>query len=61
MSAPANFDDRAAFALMVLNLADIVQVSDEHIWVSITREDWEALYPPAPMLSELTIQPEVTP
>lgn len=57
MSAPA---DRAAFALMVLDLADIVQVADEHIWVSIAREDWETLYPPPSAPAALSTPPETT-
>ena len=52
----AEFDDRAQFALMVLNLADIVQVSDEHICSNITREDWEALYPPPSAPAALSLK-----
>ena len=52
------FDDRAQFALMVLNLADVIEEFDDRLWVSIAREDWEALYPPPPVPST---QPEVTP
>ena len=54
----AEFDDRAQFALMVLNLADVIEEFDDRLWVSITREDWEALYPPAPVPST---PPEDTP
>ena len=54
----AEFDDRAQLALMVLNLADVMHEFDDCIWVSISREDWEELYPPAPVLST---PPEDTP
>lgn len=57
----AEFDDRAAFALMVLNLADVIQEFDNHIWVSIPREDWEELYPPTGAPTAPEPAQEVTP
>jgi hypothetical protein len=55
----AEFDDRAQFALMVLNLADVIEEFDDRLWVSIAREDWETLYPPAGAPAAPSTPPEV--